>query len=242
MALTPFIVSEGSHRLSCRRCGGSTLVYATMADGELALRTEVVPIRKGSTAPKTDPAALSASSNMRTDLNLGEVLMAKRKLNDAQRKSLRSDIDSRMAGGASRREIVQSLAAKYKISPISMRWYLRTQTAPESAARPPVALEVSPSPEPAARSLAAEKTLLDAFVSWKPGAGDDQTLVTLLSGLTHQKIKRLLEAKKLLPKLDQLRRHESHIRGQIRQLEKKLESETGKARGVEEQIRRLAAL
>ncbi len=141
--------------------------------------------------------------------------MAKRKLSESQRKSLRDDIRGKMEAGVSRSDLVRSLAAKYKISPISMRWYLRTQ----------------PAGAPGAPILAN-----------KPGGAAASSVLSLLNGLTQSKMKRLLEAKKLIPKLQVFRRHEDELRDRIRQLEKRLESEAGKARGVEARIKRLAGL
>jgi hypothetical protein len=164
--------------------------------------------------------------------------MAKRKLSDPQRKALRQDIQAKLSSGMPRRDLVRTLSTKYRISPISMRWYLRTQPAAlaagdGNASAGPLAAAGLPnaSGEALARSLLGEA----------PGNGG-RSVVDMLSGLTPQKIRRLIQAKKLIPKLQVFRRHESAIRGRIRRLEKQLESELGKARGVEAQIKRLAGL
>jgi len=160
--------------------------------------------------------------------------MAKRKLSDSQRRALREDIWSKMIAGVPRNELVKSLSSKYKISPISMRWYLRTQP-PVPAARSTGSAQ-GPAPEAVGAPQAGIPFGKEA------GGGQDVSLLSVLNGLTERKIKSLMEAKRLIPKLQVFRRHELELRGRIRELEKKLESEVGKARGMEAQIKRLAGL
>jgi len=170
---------------------------------------------------------------MRLELDLGSLLMAKRKLDEDKRKALRADISARLAAGIHRRILVKELSLKYRISPISMRWYLRTQD------------PVGPSgshPLPPASHEAPTEAITQALLGGDAAVGHDASLVDLLNGLTQEKIKRLMEAKKLIPKLLVFRRHESELRHQIERLEKKLGSEVGKARGLEAQIKRLAGL
>lgn len=173
------------------------------------------------------------------ELDLGSILMAKRKLSDDQRLSLRRDIAAKLSAGVPRTTIVKGLSSKYKISPISMRWYLRTQ--PTSGAAKPGASQTAP---PAAGGTPLRKP--DAGLTAALGCGTSgsahhgKSLVDILNEVTPKKLKRILEAKKLIPKLAVHRRQESKLKGQIQLLEKKLESEQSKVRGVEAQIKRLA--
>lgn len=51
--------------------------------------------------------------------------MAKRKLSESQRLSVRKDLKRALASGASNAEALRKVGAKYKINPESVRWYLK---------------------------------------------------------------------------------------------------------------------
>ena len=152
--------------------------------------------------------------------------MAKRKLSDHQRVALREEITKRLSSGIPKTAVVKSLASKYKISPISLRWYIRTQPGGDNAGR----LRVLP----AGRRQDAPP---DGYKN-----GRSLPFSQVLNRLSEGSLRRLLAAKKLVPQLNLVRRHESQLRGQIRELERRLHAEEGRARVIERKIKRLSGL
>lgn len=52
--------------------------------------------------------------------------MAKKKLSDAQRISIRKEILKRLAAGESRSSVGRQLARKYGVSTVTIRWYIKS--------------------------------------------------------------------------------------------------------------------
>jgi hypothetical protein len=131
--------------------------------------------------------------------------VAKRKLSDRQRIAIRKEIKAMLASRVPRHEVVKALSAKYRISPISLRWHIRM--------------------------------LLGAG----RGSGIQSAPFTrILNQLSDKKVKRILAAKKLVPELESARRHESELRGKIRDLERQLHAEENKVRLIKQRIKRLS--
>jgi hypothetical protein len=152
--------------------------------------------------------------------------VAKRKLNDRQRVALREEIRSRLSSGIPQKEVVKSLASKYKISPISLRWYIRHLPSGNRSGK----LLVLPT---------------SGDYHGGPGHVRDQNghsepFEKVLNRLSEGSLKRLLAAKKLVPQLQLVRRYESELRGKIRELERRLQAEEGRARVIERKIKRLS--
>jgi hypothetical protein len=151
-------------------------------------------------------------------------------LSERQRSAIRDEIKTRISSGVPKKAIVKALSAKYKISPITLRWYIRTQPGIEKSHKFHV---VAPS-VPAA-------TEHPGGASGGHGVGSASVpLTSILNQLSDKRVKRLLAAKKLVPELELVRRHESAIRGKIRNLQRQLQADESKARAIEQRIKRLS--
>ena len=61
--------------------------------------------------------------------------MARKKLSESQRTAIRKEILKRLAAGASRTAVSRDLSKTYRVSPVTIRWYIKTLKGTAGAAR-----------------------------------------------------------------------------------------------------------
>jgi hypothetical protein len=157
--------------------------------------------------------------------------MAKKKLSPSKREALRKEIGEQFAAGVPRIKIVNGLSKKYGIAPITMRWYLRTGFQSHSGSRLPSLNPASSTPD---RSAVTRGQLHQPS---PPLAAD---LPKILFDRSEAQLKRLLEAKKLIPRLQAARDRERKLQEQIRRLDRERRAEASRAVTIERQVRALS--
>jgi hypothetical protein len=161
--------------------------------------------------------------------------MAKQKLTPERRTLLRKELKANLAAGVEKSEILKSLSAKYGITSEGMRWYLNAASPNGSARRGKAARGKSRKKKPGRKGSRGARA--------RKARGPRARAVHLpgvLGQLTEKALRGLLAAKRLVPALDASRQREEELRARVRDLNRELRAESGKARKIQRQIKRLA--
>jgi len=142
--------------------------------------------------------------------------MGRQKLSERRRITLRKEILKRLSTGESQTSLCRALASKYRVSTVTLRWYLRTLQKKATKLR-----SINPHPDPKSPKRPSIKLLdIIAHVSEKG----------LTQAIAAKKL--YLELQRKLTESDQLRRAELHAR-RTRQIV------TARARAIERKLRAL---
>lgn len=155
--------------------------------------------------------------------------MSRRKLSPETRETLRKDLKERLRTGASRSAVFRELAAKYSISPETMRWYFRTVGGDGHQAvkgtgrrgRPPAR----------ARSRGPKGTKAAAL-----------QLTTVVTQLSEADLRRLVRARKLVPELNASQRRLMQLRERIENLGQEANREESRVQELERRIESLTSI
>ncbi len=152
--------------------------------------------------------------------------MAKRKLSEEQRGALRKELAEAVATGTRKTDIYASLGRKYGISPVTVAWYLNGgKRAGNGRRRGPG----RPRGSGKARATTGRK-----------GAPRFR-LLEMVNQLSERALRRALQAKKLLPRLESLLRRERRLAERARATGRALRSARTRRKGLQRKIARLAA-
>ncbi|HXX94736.1 MAG TPA: hypothetical protein VEN81_13975 [Planctomycetota bacterium] len=115
--------------------------------------------------------------------------MAKRKLSKAQRVAIRKQIQSKIAAGIPKAEVLRTISTQYHVSPETVRWYLKSGT--------------NGTPTSGSASKAASNGARAKAPSRRRSSGGAKTngLFHLVQKVSEEGLKRALAAKKLMPRL-----------------------------------------
>jgi hypothetical protein len=115
--------------------------------------------------------------------------MAKPKLSGTQKKNLKKLIETLVKKGTEKAEILRSVAAKYSISPESVRWHLKRLGVPNGRPGRPPKVQ---------KARAAKAAPLPLRVARKAANGVLHVVETVSGAV----LRKAQEAKRLLPKLE----------------------------------------
>jgi hypothetical protein len=149
--------------------------------------------------------------------------MAKRKLSLQQRKSIREEIRRHVAQKKGRAEILNGLAGKYGFTTATARWYYTSVVRP--TARP--------------AKQAAKRGTRRAAVRTSVGA--PLTAVRQLQSAAETHLKRLLEAKRLIPKWQGYVKRASALRKLEKRVKSDLRTASSQASALGRKIRDLTS-
>ena len=161
--------------------------------------------------------------------------MAKRKLSEAQRVAIRKNIRSKISAGEPQAEILRTISAQYKVSPETVRWYLKSTSNGARARRPgPKA------PSNGAQKRVASALRAKAASKRKHSAnGKSHGLLDLVRSVSEEGLKRALAAKKLLPRLEAKIAQKLHLEGLARKVRKALRAADAQAARLKRKVARL---
>jgi hypothetical protein len=160
------------------------------------------------------------------------------------RESLREELRHRLVQGEPKSEILSALATKYGITSESMSWFLRTLDEVHSMVAPH-ARERREAQEPSdhdfskGRKLPWSITRVERLFHSRSRDGKPVPLAAALSKLTEDDLRRLISAKKLLPRLQDVRRKEKHLQALLDRLHRQIERARAKAEKIELRIQRI---
>lgn len=153
--------------------------------------------------------------------------MAKRKLSPQQRETIRKEIRQLASQKRKQAEIIRAMAEKYKVSPITARWYYKSVVRPgRPAAKPPTGRR----PQKVSRSP-----------KFKPVNGASLRIVQQVQTIADKNFKRVVEAKRLIPKWQIYVRKEASLRKQQDLVTSKLKQVALKASALQRRIRALTS-
>jgi hypothetical protein len=240
-------LAEGTHSLSCSKCGVETQIEVYREGDELRLKTRT-PSETGlppaAEEPSSHPDNAIHSSLTLTLRKKEPKKMAKQKLTPEKKAALRKELKAKLSAKVSPSEILKSLSAKFGISPEGVRWYMNAESpngsskkvkAPKKAK---AAKAKSRKPRPAKKT--AKRAKAKRAYSRKPSSnGRALHLPKFLGTLTEKALKGLLAAKKLVPHLESVRQKEEELRQGVRNLMSKLRAMSSKARRLQRRIKKL---
>jgi hypothetical protein len=164
-------------------------------------------------------------------------LVAKRKLSEAQRVSIRRNIRSKVAAGDPQADILRTISARFKVSPETVRWYLKSASNGAPGHRP------GPKSHPAgAGKKAASAARTRAASKRRPSAGGkSHRLLDLVRSMSEEGLKRALAAKRLLPRLEAKIAQKLRLEGLARTVRKALRAAEAQAAKLRRKVARLIA-
>ena len=139
--------------------------------------------------------------------------MARKKLSESQRTAIRKEILKRLAAGASRTSVSRDLSKRYRVSTVTIRWYIKTLKGTAGAARTASA--------PIAASARAMK------------------LLDIVKNVSEDGLTRALAAKKLFVQLQQKLAETERLRRAEREVQRSLQLITASARQLEKKLHKL---
>lgn len=137
--------------------------------------------------------------------------MARKKLSDAQRVAIRKEILRRLGAGASRTSVARELGRKYRVSTVTIRWYIKALKGPRLGSR---ALAV-------------------------PGSNGKVKLLDIVKNVSEDGLSRALAAKKLFLELQAKLEESERLRRAEEEIRKSRETLLKSARKIEERLHRL---
>jgi len=152
--------------------------------------------------------------------------MAKRKLSEPQRASIRKEISELLRAGKSKADTLRAVAKKYGITTITARWYLKSlKTAASSNGSKPSPVKTKrPSAHKAKKASPGQN-------GHSRGNGAVLRLVASIKGVAEETFSRARQAKQLIPKWQayvskelSLRKLESKIRQELKAVSSKAEA------------------
>jgi hypothetical protein len=154
--------------------------------------------------------------------------MAKRKLSPEQRETIRKEIRQLANQKKKQAEIIRTMSENYKVSPMTARWYYKSVVRP---GRPAAKARPGRRPNKVARSP-----------KFKPAAnGASLRMVQQVQTIADKNFKRVVEAKRLIPKWQIYVRREAFLRKQQDKVTLKLRQVTLKASELQRRIRALTS-
>lgn len=160
--------------------------------------------------------------------------MAKRKLSEAQRVAIRKNIRTKIAAGEPQAEILRTISAQYKVSPETVRWYLKSSSNGAHSHRPGPKTRSKRSGKKGAAARA--KTFPKRRAS---ANGKSHGLLDLVRSVTTEGLKRALAAKKLLPRLEAKIAEKLRLEGLAKKVRKALRAAESQAARLQRRVRRL---
>ena len=163
--------------------------------------------------------------------------MAKRKLDDSQRAAIRKEISAKLSAGVHQSDVLQSIAKRYSISSESVRWYLKdVRKGRRSGSRKASGRTVLHGAGRAPKRGRAFKPVSKASRN-----GHGKSLLEIVKSVSANALRRALEAKKLLPTLESLRKRYANLEQVKRTVNASLGAVAGKLKSLERRIGRLTA-
>jgi hypothetical protein len=163
--------------------------------------------------------------------------MAKRKLDKSQRTAIRKEISTKLSAGVRQSELLQSIAKEYSISTESVRWYLKdVRKAGRSRPR-----KANGRAALHGAGRAPKRRRAPTHVSKASSNGHGKSLLELVRNVSANALRRALEAKKLLPTLESLRKRYANLEQVKRAVHASLGALAGRLKSLERRIARLTA-
>jgi hypothetical protein len=152
--------------------------------------------------------------------------MAKRKLSLEQRQTIRKEIRLFLTQKKRQADILRAVAKKYGITTITARWYYKSLVSPRKASTP-------------------KKAKGSRAISYTPRAqaenGASLRLVHQVQSLANRNFKRVLEAKKLIPKWQIYVKKEAALKKLESKVKSDLRAISTKASALHRKIRALTS-
>jgi hypothetical protein len=155
--------------------------------------------------------------------------VAKRKLSPQQRETIRKEIRQLISQKKIQAEILKAMASKYHVSPITARWYYMSVAKPGKGS-PRVKAQTPRRGRPVGRKTRIKPSI---------GAGLGLRIVHQVQSIAEKSFKRVVEAKKLIPKWQiyvkkeaSLRKLEEKVKSQLRVVSSKAIALHRKIRGL----------
>jgi hypothetical protein len=139
--------------------------------------------------------------------------MARKKLSASQRTAIRKEILKKLAAGASRTAVSRDLSKKYRVSTVTIRWYIKSLRGTTGA--PPAASL------PASASRRAVR------------------LLDIVKNVSEEGLTRALAAKKLFVQLQQKLAETERLRRAEKEVQRSLQLITASARQLEKKLYKL---
>jgi len=152
--------------------------------------------------------------------------MPKPKLTDEQKSALRAELRNRLKRGQPQADIKRALAESFKVSPESIRWYLKQASAGRGAA--------NGRKQSKGKVRGAGRRAKTGAKGIRRTGGRQPRLIAALQTLPESTLKRILAAKRLQPRLDAERERATALRAELRDTERR-------ARRLERKVARLLA-
>jgi hypothetical protein len=166
--------------------------------------------------------------------------MAKRKLSESQRASIRTELASLLRTAKTKAEAFRSVAKKYGITTITARWYSKTLKGAPKPAKAKAAKAA-----PAARKAAAAPAKPRGRAAARNGhgviAGAVGKIVAGALATAGKAFARAREAKKLIPQWQQAVQKEFSLRKVERKVRQELRLVAKKARTLHQKIKSLTS-
>ena len=150
--------------------------------------------------------------------------MAKRKMSERQRESIRKEIKQGLSRKKKKSVILSRVAEKYKISTETVRWYLKSLSKNGKAAKQ--------------KKKRRRRARTRAHANGS-GNGPRPRLFDLIRSVSEQKLKLALRAKRLVPALEARLKKADSLRRLERKVKSNLKSVTAQAAKIEKKIRSL---
>ena len=156
--------------------------------------------------------------------------MAQRKLSPTQRTAIRRQIQKGLSSELSQAEVLRRVAKKYRISPVSARWYLKGNGSGNGKARH------ASHPKRKAKKVRRFRKHSPTKASRN---GNGVRILDAVRGLSREQLRRALTAKAMLPQLESARRRHAALKEQAQRVVKATRAAERHARQLERRLRKL---
>src|SRR5436189_4001281 len=162
--------------------------------------------------------------------------MAKRKLSESQRASIRKELAALLRTSKTKAEALRAVAKKYGITTITARWYAKSLKGPAAPAAKPAKAAATKPKTPAAPKAPAARNGTAA-----PAFGAAGRIVASVKAIAERTFFRARQAKELIPQWQAYVSKQISLRKAEQKVREELRAITGKAQALERRIKELTS-
>ena len=164
--------------------------------------------------------------------------MAKRKLSEKDRSALRRMLKRGVAKNIQQSELLKSVAKKYGLSPITVRWYLVNLDGGSKTKTKSVKKKAAPRRKPARKTRRRKSR---ASSTSRNGQVGTTFLIKKAQAAARDRAREATTLKRLLPEYTQVKRNQEKLQGRLQEVRQLERAVTGSLRQAAKRAKKLEA-